>query len=110
MIKQYLIQKQWFRNLLEKRTFYLSNDKWKELSEFKKGEKVEKVDGKWNTQTWCKCGNELVHSESFLCQREVKETGFAVYDYKCSFCGVKQHRNPCVMPGIHSCDKDGRLL
>lgn len=110
MIKRYLIQKQWFRNLLEKRTFYLSNGKWKEMSDFKKGEKVERVDNGCGTQAWCKCGNELVHSESFLCEREVKETGFAVYDYECSFCDVKQHRNPCIMPGIHSCDKDGRLL
>lgn len=109
MIKRYLIQKRWFRDLTE-RTYYLNNGKWKDLSDFKKGEKVERVYNGCGTQSWCGCGNELVHSDSFLCEREVKETGMAVYDYKCSFCGEKQHRNPCVMPGIHSCNEKGILL
>ncbi len=109
-IGQYLIQKQWVRNLLRERTFFFNKNKWKDLRNFKKGEKVEHVYNGCGTQAWCDCGNELVHSKSFLREREVKETGFAVFDYKCSFCGVEQYRNPCVMPGIHSCDKDGRLL
>jgi len=103
----FLIQKQWFRNLFSKRTFYLNDTKWRDLSEFKKGEKIRAIDGKWNTQVFCECGNEMVHSQSFLDERFVKDTNQYVYDYQCSFCGVKSHYNPEIMPGLKKCDKNG---
>lgn len=108
-IINYLLQKKWYRNYTSKRIF-LSNGVWKLFSDFKKGNKIEKVINGVGTQAWCSCGNELVHSDSFLQQREVKKTGFYVYDYQCSCCGKCQHRNPCIMQGIHLCDKDGNLL
>lgn len=106
-MKQYLIQKQWYRNITTKATFYKSNDKWHNLKQFKKGEKIEAIDGKWNTQVFCKCGNELVHSQSFIKERHVKESGEYVFDYKCSFCGVEQYFNPDIIPGLLQCDKNG---
>lgn len=107
-LKNYLLQKRWYRNYTSER-IYLSNGIWKLFSDFKKGDKVETLINGVGTQAWCECGNELVHSDSFLQEREVKETGFAVYDYQCSHCGKCQYRNPCVMPGLHSCDKYGNL-
>ncbi len=109
MIK-YLIQKQWFRDLFKSATFYKSNGFWNHFSEFKRGEKVEDICGAYNTLSWCSCGNELVHSDSFIETRYVESTKMDVYDYACSYCEEKQHRNPCIMQGIHRCDKDGRLI
>lgn len=109
-MKKHLIQNRWFRNIYNNTTFYLSNGKWKELSDFLKGEKIQDIDNGVGTCAWCSCGNELVHSQSFIREREVKETRMSVFDYKCSFCGMVQYRNPCLMPGIHSCDKDGILF
>lgn len=107
-MKKYLIQKKWLRDLLfNGGTFLLVNGKWKFLIDFEKGEKIENVEGKWNTQSYCECGNELVHSQSFLGYREVKETNMAVYDYECSFCNSKQYRNPGLIPGLLSCNKNG---
>ena len=102
-----LIQKQWFRNLFSKRTFYKTYNKWYDLRDFKKGVIIHKIDGKWNTQCFCKCGNELVHSQSFLKERHVKDTDQYVYDYKCSFCGQVQHYNPEIIPGLLKCNDKG---
>ena len=109
ILTNYLIQKRWYRNYTSK-TIYLSNGIWKLMNDFEIGEKIEEVVNGCSTQTWCECGNELVHSESYLREREVKKTNMAVYDYLCSHCRKYQYRNPCLMPGLHSCDKDGNLL
>ena len=102
-----LIQKRWFRGLFNKRTFYRSNGIWHDIRHFKKGEIIHDIDGKWNTLCYCRCGNELVHSQSFLRERYVSKTNQFVYDYRCSFCGTEQYYNPDIIPALLKCDKDG---
>ncbi len=84
-----------------------SDDIWIDFNNYKTG-KITDVDGKWSTQAFCGCGNELIHSNSFLQERE---TGSAcVFDYKCSNCGETQHWNPDVIPGLIKCDIDGKII
>ncbi len=105
-IKKYFNQKEWYRNIKGK-TCFKSKGLWYDISELKKGMIVEDVENGCGTMAWCKCGNELVHSNSFIKEREVTETNFAVFDYKCSYCGKEQHWNPCLIPGLIPCDKSG---
>ena len=102
-----LIQKRWIRNLFSKRTFYKNYGTWYDLKDFKKGEIIHAIEGKWCNQVFCKCGNELVHSQSFLKDRYVKSTDQSVFDYQCSFCGTTQHYNPDIIPGLLKCDNNG---
>jgi hypothetical protein len=105
----YLIQKKWFRELFSNKTYYRSNGIWRDLKFFKKGQMINDIDGKWNTKAYCKCGNELVHSNSFIKERYVTHTDQYVYDYKCSFCGNGLHYNPDIIPGLLKCNKDGSI-
>lgn len=109
-MKKYLIQKKWYRDLFSRTCFIKVDGVWKNRKDFKKGEKVENVYNGVGTKAWCHCGNELVHSDSFITNRQVLKTGMEVWDYECSHCKDVQFRNPCLMPGIHPCDENGNLL
>lgn len=104
-MKKYLTQKQWFRNIFPAKTYILVNNTWKEIKDFKRGEKITNVDGKWNTQLFCSCGNELVHSESFVKQYEVKD-GWVI-EHKCSHCEKQTYSRPDIIPGLLGCDQNG---
>lgn len=108
-MRKYLLQKKWFRNLFSDKTFILVNFHWKDYTDFKLGEKITSVDGRWNTQTFCKCGNELVHSRSYTGIRAEAISG-VVYSYKCSCCGFVSYRRPDLIPGLLSCDKQGKPI
>ena len=117
-MRQYLIQRSWFRRLFSNKTYILTEcsaecsaegERWKYLADFTLGEKILRVEGKFNIQTWCKCGNELVHSKSFLGEREIKKTEITVYDYKCSCCGRLQYRRPDIGAGLYACNRYGRV-
>ena len=101
-----LLQKSWYRNLFRSKTFIKCDGKWIPFKDHIKGKKIEAVDGKVNTLAFCECGNELVHSDSFIEERK-SNTGEWVFDYICSFCGKKQHWNPDIIPGLIPCDEDG---
>lgn len=107
MVTMNLLNKKWYRDLFQSRTFVKSDGNWIDIKNYTKG-KITKVDGKWNTQVFCGCGNELIHSNSFLQERGYK--AYSVFDYKCSNCGEIQHYNPDVIPGILKCDVDGNPL
>jgi len=102
-----LLNKKWYRNLFTSRTFVKSDNVWIDLKNYKKG-KITSVDGKWNTQAFCECGNELIHSNSYL--RERKTEKHFVFDYKCSNCGKMQYWNPDIIPGLLRCTIDGTPL
>ncbi len=102
-----LRSKKWYRNLFSTITFVKSDGAWINIKEYTKG-KITEVDGKWSNQAFCKCGNELVHSNSFIKERDL--TTHSVFDYKCSSCGEVQYLNPDVMPGLMPCDINGNPL
>lgn len=102
-----LLNRKWYRNLFSNRTFVKSDGKWIDIKNYNKG-KITDVDGKWNSQAFCKCGNELIHSKSFLRERDLKT--HSVFDYKCSSCGEMQYWNPDVIPGLLQCDVNGTPL
>lgn len=102
-----LLNKKWYRNLFLDRTFVKSDGNWIDIKNYTKG-KITDVDGKWNTQAFCDCGNELIHSKSFLQERDLKT--HSVFDYKCSNCGETQYWNPDVIPGLLKCDVNGTPL
>ncbi len=102
-----LLNRKWYRNLFLHRTFVKTGGNWVDIKKYTGG-KVTDVDGKWSTQAFCDCGNELVHSNSFLQERDLKNC--SVFDYKCTNCGEKQYWNPCIIPGLLKCDKKGNPL
>lgn len=95
------------RKLLSNKTFVCVNDNWIDINSYNEG-KVTDVDGNWHTQFYCKCGNELVHSMSFLQERDLGR--FCVFDYKCSNCKKEVYANPDIAPCLISCDKNGNPL
>lgn len=106
MIRNYLLQRRWYRRLFNQYTYYLNKGTWKNLDNFIIGEKVESIEGDWNTQFFCDCGNELVHSQSFVSNPITKHNG-DIYKYKCSYCKKESYANPNLIPGLLSCDKNG---
>lgn len=109
-INKYLIQKRWFRNMFSDKTYFKNYGTWYDLKDYKKGDMIHAIDGKWNSQAFCDCGNELVHSQSFIKENFIKETKLFVYKYKCSVCGVESYYNPGIIPGLLKCDKYGSPL
>jgi len=107
MIK-YLQQKQWYRRLFDSKTFIYVDGKWKLLKYYQSGEKVTRVEGHRNTQFFCSCGNELVHSQSLTTTytRPHKSS----FEFRCSHCKTWQHARPDIMPGLFRCDSDGNTL
>lgn len=105
MIRRFLLQKEWYRKNFNKRTIYFSNNRWKGIYEFRRGEKMEQVEGDIRYLTWCLCGNELVHSKSYT-GRTVTE-GMTVYKYICTHCDRIQYRNPTLIPGLLECNERG---
>jgi len=113
----YLRQRKWFREMNSSTTYYRDTDgNWDLLENRLPLEVVTEIDNGCGVQAWCEnpnCKNELVHSGSFEQEREIlSHCGEmlhvdAVYDYKCSCCGLVQHRRPDLMPGLHSCEEDG---
>jgi len=102
-----LLKWKWYRNLFSRRTFVKSDGTWIDRKNYKSG-KITDVDGKWNNQAFCDCGNELIYSNSFIQERE---TGtHCVIDYKCSACGELQYFNPDLIPGLLKCSIDGTPL
>lgn len=101
------LNKKWYRNLFSHRTFVKADGNWIDIKNYTKG-KITDVDGKWNIQAFCDCGNELIHSKSFLQERDLKI--HSVFDYKCSNCGEVQYWNPDVIPGLLKCDINGTPL
>jgi hypothetical protein len=84
------------------------NGQWKPVTQHVEGEKIEAVRGKMNCCAFCRCGNELVHSRSFLGERDLGK--WSVYDYKCTHCGESSHWNPDIIPGLLPCAEDGTPL
>jgi len=106
----YFLQKKWYRDLFSKRTFFKSSKgEWKDLKNFKIGEKIIEIDGKWNSQVFCDCGNELSHSQSFVESKDMG-VGLTVYTYLCSHCNKVSHFNPDVIPGLFPCDDKGNPI
>lgn len=99
-----LLNLRWYRNLFNNRTFVKLESGWIDIKKYQGG-KITDVDGKWNTQAFCDCGNELVHSKSFVQQRITE--AHTVLDYKCSHCGKEQHWNSGLIPGLIRCEFDG---
>ena len=99
-----LVNYSWYRNLFSENTFLEVDGEWINLTKYSKG-KVTKVEGKWNTQAFCKCGNELIHSNSF--KEEVKMPNNYVWHYKCSNCDSVQYWNPDIIPGLLPCNING---
>jgi len=99
-----LVNNKWYRSLFPNRTFVKCDNKWIDIKKYVNG-KITDVDGKWSTQAFCECGNELVHSNSFVGERDLNHT--TVFDYKCSNCGEIQFWNPDVIPGLIRCDENG---
>jgi len=116
-----LLQYKWYRDLFNKETYLLVEDmydkkRWVNQKEYKGG-KVLNVDGAWNTQAFCSCGNELVHSKSYIGERIVHTerqgvtcSQTVVWDYQCSYCAEPQHWSPDVIPGLLQTDKWGNPL
>lgn len=102
-----LLRFKWYRGLFSKRTFVKSDDEWIDIKNYTIG-KVTEVDGVWNNQVFCICDNELVHSHSFIRERNIN--GRFVYDYKCSNCNKEQHMNPDIIPGLLACDFNGNPI
>lgn len=102
-----LLNKKWYRNLFNNRTFVKSDGQWIDFKKYIRG-KITEVDGKWRTQAFCECGNELIHTNSFVSARETKNHD--VWDYVCKSCGKKQHWNPSLMMGLVLCDFEGDPL
>lgn len=113
-MRQYLIQKGWFRRLFSNKTYILTEcsaegERWKYIANFTLGEKILRVEGNCRDQTWCKCGNELVHSKSFLGERVIKKTEISIYDYQCSCCCRIEYRSPDIGAGLYECNRYGRV-
>lgn len=106
-MKKYFTQKQWYRNWYPNRTFIFVDNIWKDLDEYIEGEKIEKVDGRWTTQSFCKCGNELIHSGSVS---GIKQGENVIYTFKCKHCKLVSYRRPDLIPGLLPCDKHGTPL
>lgn len=106
MIRNYLLQRKWYRNLFNSHTYYLNKGTWKNLNDFILGEKIELVEGDWSTQFYCTCGNDLVHSHSLETHVITKHNG-DIFKYSCSHCGDIIYGNPNIIHGILSCDKNG---
>jgi hypothetical protein len=108
-----LIQYKFFRNLYISEIFILDeiSNKWFFIKDLKPGMKVIKVDGKWNSQCFCECGNELIHSNSFIEERVLKHCTFPIfiYDYKCNYCRKEKHFRPDIAPCFLSCDINGNI-
>ena len=102
-----LLNRKWYRNLFSIRTFVKSDNVWIDITNYVNG-KITDVDGKWSSQAFCDCGNELIHSNSFLQERETGK--HCVFDYKCSCCGQMQYWNPDIIPGLLKCSIDGTPL
>src|SRR5690554_2280246 len=102
-----LLNRKWYRNLFSNRTFVKVDNSWIDIKNYKVG-KITNVDGKWNTLAFCNCGNELIHSKSFIRERDLKT--HSVFDYECTNCGEKHHWNPDVIPGLLKCDINGTPL
>ena len=102
-----LLNFKWFRSLSSSKTFVKVDGEWIDHSKYVKG-KITDVDGKWHTQVFCGCGNELVHSNSFLSERQNNQ--WSIYDYKCTGCSKVKHFNPGVIPGLIECDFNGNPL
>lgn len=102
-----LLNKKWYRNLFNNRTFVKVDNKWIDIKNYKKG-KVTDVDGKWYSLAICKCGNVLTHSNSFIKERDLGN--YSVFDYKCSNCGELCYQNPDIAPFLMPCQHDGTPL
>ena len=99
-----LLKWKWYRNLFSNKTFVKSDGIWINIKKYLKG-KIIDVDGKWTTQAFCSCGNELVCSNSFIQER--KTQNHYIFDYKCSNCGKIQYWNPDIISGLLPCQFDG---
>jgi len=99
----YLRQNKWYRELFSNNLYYKINGIWVKDSEFKLGDKIENVDGPWNSLYFCDCGNELSHSKSYI----TADTGTGVWEYKCTHCNKHQYANGTLGPFILESDKDG---
>jgi len=96
-------QKKWYRNLFPKTFYYKIKGTWKKSSEYKTGDKIEDVDGPWNSLYFCDCGNELSHSDSYI----KEDTGTGVWEYKCTHCSKHQYANGTLGPFIIESDDKG---
>ncbi len=99
-----LIKYKWYRDLFSTKTFALVNDEWIDYKNYISG-KITRIEGKWNTQAFCKCGNELTHSNSYAAYKDVKNT--SIWEYNCSSCGKKQYWSPDYIPGLLPCNENG---
>jgi len=105
-MEKYFLQKQWFRNLFPNNTYILVDNKWKGYDDYVMGEKITDVDGRWNTQFYCKCGNELIQSGS--CRETRAGNNQTVWVFKCEHCWLVSYGRPDLIPGVLSCDKHGK--
>ena len=107
-MKGRLIQKSWYRNFFQNKTFFKSNGKWYDYKDYQKGQKIEKIVGKYNTLIYCNCGNELTHSHSFIEGVSAKGHNFYLWKYRCSSCSEVQFWNPEIAGmAILKCDESG---
>lgn len=102
-----LLKWKWYRNLFSSITFVKCDGKWIDRKNYIKG-KITEVDGKWYSQAFCNCGNELTFSNSFIQER--KSGVHFVFDYKCTCCGSLIYFNPDIIPGFLKCSIDGTPL
>ena len=109
-----LLQKKWFRNFFSESTYFLVSDtkseaeaKWVIDKDFKKGQFIHNINGKWYSQFFCsECHNELIHSDSFISGNQEK----GIVEYVCSYCKKHQYGNLGIIPGILHCDVDGNPI
>lgn len=85
------------------------NGKWMDYEEYKTG-KITEVRGKWNTQAFCDCGNELVHSNSFVEEYVPKKNRLFVFRYRCSHCRKETFYSPSFGHALVECNADGEPL
>ncbi len=100
-----LEQYKWFRKMFDSRTYYKSSGVWKNLKSFRPGEKIDDIDGYYHNLLQCDCGNELIHSRSFV--KEEKINMEAILRFDCTFCGETKYYNSDIMPGLLRCNKEG---
>jgi hypothetical protein len=105
-----LAKHKWFRSLWPSKTFVNVDGEWMDIRRYHKG-KVIDVDGKWHTMVFCDCGNELVHSKSFVNRHQTKlpdrQIIQTLYEYKCSNCGRELFFRPDIIPGLLRCNPNG---
>ena len=117
-MKNKLRQKAWFREWFPGTTYFKSRDgEWDLLQNRLPLEPAADIANGKGSMTWCdntKCGNELVHTDSFITERTLTRfwpnpypVKSYVYDYECSCCGLKQYRRPDLGPGLRACDEKG---